>query len=130
MSESFAIQKTDVFLTVYRPAGFYGQDILTVTKQVGNVLVISLAPALTQPPSFGLIVIRAFGVLKPVSVCALLIGVIEPFSSAGSALEIIHDAFQSVSYWNGFMPSPQYTGVWLDTHIYQIFSDAVRSLDK
>lgn len=39
---------------------------------------------------------------------------------------MIHDAFQPVSYWNGFMPSSQYDGVLLDTHIYQVFSDDVR----
>ena len=39
---------------------------------------------------------------------------------------MIHDAFQPVSYWKNFMPPPQYQRVILDTHIYQIFSDAVR----
>lgn len=39
---------------------------------------------------------------------------------------MIHDAFQPVSYWNGFMPPDQYHGVFLDTHIYQVFSDGVR----
>ncbi|KXN88852.1 Glucan 1,3-beta-glucosidase [Leucoagaricus sp. SymC.cos] len=37
---------------------------------------------------------------------------------------MIHDAFQPLSYWNGFMaPSDGYNGVILDTHIYQVFSD-------
>ncbi|KAJ3564548.1 hypothetical protein NP233_g8228 [Leucocoprinus birnbaumii] len=37
---------------------------------------------------------------------------------------LIHDAFQGVSYWDGFMqPSDNYNGVALDTHIYQVFSD-------
>ena len=39
---------------------------------------------------------------------------------------MIHDAFQPLSYWNGFMPPPQWQGVILDTHIYQVFSVAVR----
>lgn len=48
-----------------------------------------------------------------------------PSSSAeGNALLIIHDAFQPLSYWDGFMPPPQYQGVMLDTHIYQVFSQA------
>ena len=44
-----------------------------------------------------------------------------------NTIVMIHDAFQSISYWNGFMPYPQYQGVILDTHIYQMFSDEVRS---
>ena len=39
---------------------------------------------------------------------------------------MIHDAFQPISYWRGFMPSPNWEGVVLDTHLYQVFSDAVR----
>lgn len=119
-----------IFLTVYRPAGFRGRDVVTVTKQVSNVFVISLAPVLTQPLSIGKIVTRAFGVLKPVSTSGMLIGVIDPFSAESNALEFIHDAFEAISSWKNFMPSPQYTGVWLDTHIYQVFSDAVSSLDR
>jgi hypothetical protein len=38
---------------------------------------------------------------------------------------MIHDAFQPISYWNGFMPSPKWDGVLLDTHIYEMFSVAV-----
>jgi len=41
---------------------------------------------------------------------------------------LIHDAFQSLSYWNDFMPHDQYTGVAMDTHIYQVFTDEVCSL--
>lgn len=32
---------------------------------------------------------------------------------------VIHDAFQGVSYWNGFSPS---NGAIVDTHIYQVFN--------
>jgi len=35
---------------------------------------------------------------------------------------VIHDAFQPLSYWQGFMPSPAYVGVMMDTHRYQMFS--------
>ena len=38
---------------------------------------------------------------------------------------VIHDAFQPLSYWQGFMPSPTYEGVMMDTHRYQMFSVAV-----
>ncbi|KAF8971704.1 glycoside hydrolase superfamily [Flammula alnicola] len=37
---------------------------------------------------------------------------------------MIHDAFQSLSYWDNFMPAPNWQGVLLDTHIYQMFSVA------
>jgi glucan 1,3-beta-glucosidase len=39
---------------------------------------------------------------------------------------VIHDAFEDIqSYWNGFMnPASGVNDVILDTHIYQIFSDA------
>jgi glucan 1,3-beta-glucosidase len=46
--------------------------------------------------------------------------------SSQETIVMIHDAFQPVSYWDNFMPPPKYDGVFLDTHIYQVFSDAVR----
>lgn len=46
-------------------------------------------------------------------------------AAESNTLVLIHDAFQPVSYWNGFMPSPQYQNYALDKHIYQIFSDDV-----
>ncbi|KAG8784759.1 exo-1,3-beta-glucanase [Ceratobasidium sp. 428] len=49
-----------------------------------------------------------------------------PFGSStqGPLLEVIHDAFQSLSSWNGFMKYPNYEGVAMDTHHYEVFSDA------
>ena len=41
-----------------------------------------------------------------------------------NTVELIHDAFMNVSYWADFMPKPAYQGVAIDTHIYQVFSDA------
>jgi len=41
---------------------------------------------------------------------------------SANTLEMIHDAFQPLSYWNGWQRPPQYQGVALDTHIYQIFT--------
>lgn len=38
---------------------------------------------------------------------------------------MIHDAFQPLSFWDNFMPSPNWQGVLLDTHIYQMFSVSV-----
>ena len=35
---------------------------------------------------------------------------------------LIHDAFQTASYWSGFMAPPTYQGVLMDTHIYQVFN--------
>lgn len=49
-----------------------------------------------------------------------------PFGSAtqGPLLEVIHDAFQPLSSWSGFMSYPNFEGVAMDTHHYEIFSDA------
>jgi len=41
---------------------------------------------------------------------------------------MIHDAFQPLSFWDGFMPPPNWQGVILDTHIYQMFSDSDNQL--
>jgi len=38
---------------------------------------------------------------------------------------LLHDAFMPTSYWRGFMPYPNWEGVMIDTHLYQVFSDAV-----
>ncbi|KAL5535974.1 hypothetical protein ACEPAF_4068 [Sanghuangporus sanghuang] len=48
-----------------------------------------------------------------------------PFGSdqQSDTLVLIHDAFQSLSSWNNFMPPPDFQGVAMDTHIYQVFSD-------
>ena len=46
-------------------------------------------------------------------------------SSSANTLQLIHDAFQPLSYWNGWEPRAQYPGVALDTHIYDMFSVAV-----
>ncbi|KAG6813230.1 hypothetical protein H0H92_013117 [Tricholoma furcatifolium] len=46
-------------------------------------------------------------------------------SQQSNTVVVLHDAFQPLSYWNGFMvPSKGYQGVMMDTHIYQMFSDA------
>lgn len=49
-----------------------------------------------------------------------------PFGSStqGPLLEVIHDAFQPLSSWSGFMSYPNFEGVAMDTHHYEIFSDA------
>ncbi|VDB95629.1 unnamed protein product [Peniophora sp. CBMAI 1063] len=43
---------------------------------------------------------------------------------SSNTVELIHDAFMNVSYWADFMPKPAFQGVAIDTHIYQVFSDA------
>jgi len=43
---------------------------------------------------------------------------------------MIHDAFQPLSFWTGFMQPPNWEGVILDTHIYQMFSDADNHLSQ
>jgi hypothetical protein len=47
---------------------------------------------------------------------------------SANTLEMIHDAFQPLSYWNGWQRPPQYQGVALDTHIYQMFTEDVSPL--
>lgn len=48
-------------------------------------------------------------------------------SQMSNTIELIHDAFQPLSYWNGFLTSSGgYQGVAIDTHIYQMFTVAVR----
>ncbi|EPQ32365.1 uncharacterized protein PFL1_00561 [Pseudozyma flocculosa PF-1] len=48
----------------------------------------------------------------------------------GNAAIMIHDAFQPLSSWNGFMQPPQYQQVLLDTHIYTVFSPAENAMSK
>ncbi|KAL0951612.1 hypothetical protein HGRIS_008292 [Hohenbuehelia grisea] len=43
-------------------------------------------------------------------------------SQQSNTVVLIHDAFQPLSFWNGFMQPPNWEGVAMDTHIYQIFS--------
>jgi len=45
---------------------------------------------------------------------------------------VIHDAFQPISSWQGFLGSGEAQGVLLDTHVYQIFSpeENARSNDE
>ena len=51
-------------------------------------------------------------------------------ASSENTLQLIHDAFQQLGYWNGWERPPNYQGVALDTHIYQMFSDAVSALGR
>lgn len=46
-------------------------------------------------------------------------------SQQSNTVVMIHDAFQPLSYWTGFMPPPNWQGVIIDTHIYQMFSQSV-----
>ncbi|KAJ7459150.1 exo-beta-1,3-glucanase [Mycena galericulata] len=45
-------------------------------------------------------------------------------SQQSNLVELIHDAFQPLSYWSGSYTPPNYQGVAMDTHIYTIFSGA------
>lgn len=44
-------------------------------------------------------------------------------SSETNTVVLLHDAFQTADYWAGFMTAPDFQGVAMDTHIYQVFSD-------
>ncbi|KZS93506.1 glycoside hydrolase family 5 protein [Sistotremastrum niveocremeum HHB9708] len=37
---------------------------------------------------------------------------------------LLHDAFQPLSYWSGYQIPPNWQGVAMDTHIYQVFSNS------
>ncbi|KAJ7786634.1 exo-beta-1,3-glucanase [Mycena metata] len=43
-------------------------------------------------------------------------------SQQSNTVELIHDAFQPLSFWDGVLTYPTYEGVAMDTHIYTIFS--------
>ncbi|KAJ8084516.1 hypothetical protein AAF712_004336 [Marasmius tenuissimus] len=77
------------------PAGYRGADLLNATRQYW----LDTYDIIRYPDGKGL------------------------FASESNTLVLIHDAFQGVGYWNGFMPSPEYQNYGLDKHIYQIFSD-------
>ncbi|EJC98755.1 exo-beta-1,3-glucanase [Fomitiporia mediterranea MF3/22] len=48
-----------------------------------------------------------------------------PFGSSqqSNTIVLIHDCFQPLSSWSGFLTAPDHQGVAMDTHIYQVFSD-------
>lgn len=43
-------------------------------------------------------------------------------SQQSNTVVLLHDAFQPLSYWQGFQTPPNWQGVAMDTHIYQMFS--------
>ncbi|TFY53027.1 hypothetical protein EVJ58_g9680 [Rhodofomes roseus] len=45
-------------------------------------------------------------------------------SEESNTVVLLHDAFQSLSYWSGFETPSNWQGVAMDTHIYQMFSDS------
>jgi glucan 1,3-beta-glucosidase len=49
-------------------------------------------------------------------------------ASSANTLEMIHDGFRPLSFWNGWQLPPRYQGVALDTHIYQVLTDAASPL--
>lgn len=46
-------------------------------------------------------------------------------STPSNTVILLHDAFQPLSYWNGFETPPNWQGVAMDKHIYQVFSNSV-----
>ncbi|EPQ60446.1 glycoside hydrolase [Gloeophyllum trabeum ATCC 11539] len=55
-----------------------------------------------------------------------------PYGSSreSNTLVLLHDAFQPLDYWNGFLTAPDAQGVAMDTHIYTIFSDQEESMSE
>ncbi|KAE9390726.1 glycoside hydrolase family 5 protein [Gymnopus androsaceus JB14] len=45
-------------------------------------------------------------------------------STESNTVVLLHDAFQPLSFWEGFQTPPGWQGVAMDTHIYQMFSQA------
>jgi len=45
-------------------------------------------------------------------------------SQESNTVVVLHDAFQPLSFWDGFMQPPMWQGVAMDTHQYQVFSDS------
>ncbi|TFK99556.1 exo-1-3-beta-glucanase [Pterulicium gracile] len=48
-----------------------------------------------------------------------------PYGSSrkSNSVVVLHDAFEPLSSWTNFMPSPQWEGVAMDKHVYQVFSE-------
>ncbi|KAF8971705.1 glycoside hydrolase family 5 protein [Flammula alnicola] len=84
------------------PAGYFGNDVLQATKQYWY-------------DSYGIIRRRLYS-------CLLLSGT--QGSNPSNTVVLIHDAFQPPSYWKDFMGPPLWDGVMMDTHVYQMFSQA------
>ena len=118
-----------------RPAGFSGQDVMDATKQVRCSSHLSTSMFLTFVclVSTGMIVMETFGMLEKIteffSFTHDLFVLFSSFpfgtSQQSNVVVMIHDAFQPISYWDGFMSPPNWRGVMIDTHIYQMFSVAV-----
>lgn len=114
----------------YRPAGYDGQAILTAVRQV-CITTLFFSPLTFFVFSTGLTVTAMFGasLLLCLSQFDLNFFLRYPYGSSeqSNTVVLLHDAFQPLSYWNGFMNynNGQYQGVAMDTHIYQMFSDAV-----
>jgi len=55
-----------------------------------------------------------------------------PFGSSqeSNTVVLIHDAFQPLSFWQGFMTAPDFQGVAMDTHIYQVFSQQLVEMSQ
>ncbi|KAF8167367.1 exo-beta-1,3-glucanase [Crassisporium funariophilum] len=51
-------------------------------------------------------------------------------SRQSNTVVMLSDAFQATSYWRNWMPYPQWDGVIMDTHIYQVFSDYENSMTE
>ncbi|PPR01922.1 hypothetical protein CVT24_001261 [Panaeolus cyanescens] len=51
-------------------------------------------------------------------------------SKQSQTVLLLSDAFQGSSYWRNFMPYPQWEGVIMDLHHYQVFSDWEQKLTQ
>lgn len=53
-----------------------------------------------------------------------------PFGAPSNTVQLIHDAFQPLGYWQGWQTSSAYQGVAMDTHIYQVFTEPTIGLSR
>ena len=118
---------------IWRPAGYFSSQLLSVTKQVCLQAWISIFRSYWNSSKYWY---DSYGNIRYALNTASVTNVFWCFlyqsfpfgtSQQSDLVVMIHDAFQSLSYWNGFMPAPNWQGVILDTHIYQMFSVAVSS---
>ena len=99
-----------------------------------DLIISSRSLTFICPVSIGMIVTETFGKLEKImnfSVTAVAYSIIISSYPAGTSqpsnlVVLIHDAFQPLGFWDGFMPPPNWQGVMIDTHIYQTFSVPVR----
>ena len=100
-SDPSYFQVVTMLALLNEPAAYLGADVLSVTRQYWY---------------------DAYGAAR------------YPWASQGSDSKsglaiVIHDAFQPLSSYDGFMEEPTWESVLVDTHNYQVFEDSYQTWD-